>query len=177
MRLPIITSWVLMVLGAVFIVSQSPRLSAEEIKQAGPPPAQDVQKFEELTIRRADGTTALFHVEMARTPAEQAFGLMYRKEMANDKGMLFVFPTEDERAFWMKNTYLPLDMVFIRADGTIHSIHPYAVPHDLTPVRSYGPVMAVLEIMGGQAKAQGIKVGDRVLHKVFASENVQKSAP
>ncbi len=177
MKLPIIASWVLMVLGVVFVISQSPRLAAEEIKQAGPPPAQDVQKFEELTIRRADGSMAVFQVEVARTAAEQAFGLMYRKTMANDHGMLFVFPTEDERAFWMKNTFIPLDMIFIRGNGTIHSIHPYAVPHDLTPVRSLGPVLAVLEIVGGQAKEQGIKVGDHVIHKAFTPENLKKSAP
>ncbi len=153
-------------LGLAFVTLRVPS-RADEIKQAGPPVAQDTLLVEKLAIEAGDGKKHVFDVEIARTPAEQAYGLMNRKSMGMNYGMLFLFPTEDERSFWMRNTLIPLDMLFIREDGTIHSIHESAIPHDLTPVLSKGPVLAVLEINGGRASALGIKPGDRVIYRTF----------
>lgn len=150
-----------------FIILNSPTPHAEEIKQAGPPPVQDELMVEQMTIQTSSGEKHIFEIEIARTPAEQAYGLMNRKSMAADHGMLFLFQVEDERAFWMRNTLIPLDMVFIKADGTIHSIHENAIPHDLTPVKSNGAVLAVLELNGGQTAALGIKPGNKVFYRAF----------
>jgi uncharacterized membrane protein (UPF0127 family) len=103
-----------------------------------------------------------FTVEVALTPPQQAQGLMFRREMAADAGMLFVFPESREQTFWMKNTYLPLDMIFIKPDGTILSIAERAVPLTETPVPSHGSAKAVLELNGGTAARLGIKPGDKV---------------
>lgn len=154
-------------LGLAYVTLHTPS-NADEIKQAGPPPARDVLQAEALVIKTAKGKEHTFTVEIARTPSEQAYGLMNRKSMDKDHGMLFVFLTEDERSFWMKNTLIPLDMIFIQADGTIHRIHDSAIPHDLTPVNSRGPVLAILELNGGRAADLGIKAGDKVFHKAFS---------
>ncbi|WP_156679701.1 DUF192 domain-containing protein [Sphingomonas sp. LMO-1] len=114
-----------------------------------------------LTIRTAGGTRA-FRVEVARTDAEQARGLMFRKHLAPDAGMIFPFSPPRPAAFWMRNTLIPLDMVFIRADGTIARIAANATPLSLATVESGEPVAAVLEIAGGRAAALGIAAGDVV---------------
>ena len=114
-----------------------------------------------LEIRSANGVHR-FTVEVARTGAEQAQGLMHREALAPDAGMLFPFPVPRPASFWMKNTLIPLDMIFIRADGTIASIAAKTVPHSLEPVGVAEPVAAVLEIPGGRAAELGIAEGDRV---------------
>lgn len=114
-----------------------------------------------LTIR-ANGKAHLFRVEVAATPQEQAHGLMFRETLAPDAGMIFPFPEPRVASFWMKNTLIPLDMVFIRKNGTISSIAANTVPHSLIPVSSYEPVAAVLELPGGRAAALGIEAGDTV---------------
>ena len=114
-----------------------------------------------LEIRSAGGTHR-FTVEVARTGAEQAQGLMHRDTLAPDAGMLFPFPAPRPASFWMKNTLIPLDMIFIRADGTIASVAANTVPHSLEPVGVAEPVAAVLEIPGGRAAELGIVEGDRV---------------
>jgi uncharacterized protein len=103
-----------------------------------------------------------FTVEVARTPQEQARGLMFRESLAADAGMIFPFPSPRPASFWMKNTLIPLDMIFIRADGTIARIAANTVPHSLEPVGVDEPVAAVLELRGGRAAELGIKEGDRV---------------
>lgn len=128
---------------------------------------QVTEKTGALTIISADNMSHPFTVELALTVEEQATGLMHRTEMAEDAGMLFYFGEEAERGFWMKNTLIPLDMIFIRADGTIHKIHENAVPEDLTRISSNGPVAAVLEIKGGVSRKMGIKPGDRVEYSFF----------
>jgi uncharacterized membrane protein (UPF0127 family) len=121
-----------------------------------------------MTITRANGGEIHLNVEMAIEPETQTIGLMFRKMMADDAGMLFTFPPpETEHIFWMKDTLMPLDMVFIRADGIIRSIHENAIPLDLTPIHSNGPVSAVLEIKGGRARALGLVPGDIVHHPSF----------
>lgn len=135
------------------------------------PPAEDRYK---VTIIREDGSEKEYRVELALTIDQQIQGLMHRTEMDDDAGMLFYFGDgEAERSFWMKNTLIPLDMIFIKADGTIHHIHEYAVPGDLTGVKSQGPVAAVLELNGGETLKSGIKVGNKVIHQLFSPNKPQ----
>ena len=101
---------------------------------------------------------------MARTDAEQARGLMYRESLPSGHGMIFPMVPPRLASFWMKNTYIPLDIIFIGPDGTISNI-ARAVPNDLVPVNSIGPAGAVLEIGGGLAAANGIVPGDKVFWK------------
>lgn len=103
-----------------------------------------------------------FTVEVARTPQEQAYGLMNRSELAPDRGMIFPMDPPRDAAFWMKNTLIPLDMIFVRPDGSIANIAANTVPLSLEPVPSDGPVKAVLEIAGGRAAELGIEPGDKV---------------
>lgn len=103
-----------------------------------------------------------FSVELATTPAERELGLMYRQNMAADAGMLFIYPGEQEVAFWMKNTLIPLDMLFIGADGRIRRIEERTIPLTETPISSIYPVKAVLEVNGGTVERLGIHPGDVV---------------
>jgi uncharacterized membrane protein (UPF0127 family) len=121
---------------------------------------------ESIAIDTAKGRHA-FQVEVAGDRESQARGLMYRREMAPDAGMLFDLHQNVFISFWMKNTFLPLDMVFIRADGTVSSIEPNAVPFSTDPIPSTEPVRAVLELNGGRAHDLGIKPGDRVHAAIF----------
>jgi uncharacterized protein len=109
-----------------------------------------------------------FAVEMALTPEEQAKGLMFRRELPEGQGMLFDFQREQPATFWMKNTYVSLDMIFIRADGRILRIAENTVPLSETLVPSGGPVRAVLEVVAGTAAKLGIAAGDRVAHPIFS---------
>jgi uncharacterized protein len=113
-----------------------------------------------LTIRSANGEHH-FTVQIAATPEQQEHGLMFVRSLAGDQGMIFPYDPPQNVAFWMKNTLIPLDMVFIRADGTIARIAT-AKPLDETPVPAGEPVAAVLEIRGGRAAELGIREGDRV---------------
>ena len=119
-----------------------------------------------VTIASSNGTH-VFKVERAVTPAEQERGLMYRTDLKPDGGMLFwPYPPEGgaprQASFWMKNTPTPLDILFIRADGTIATIAENTVPFSETPVLSREPVAAVLELVGGRAAELGIAEGDKV---------------
>jgi len=114
------------------------------------------------------GGVHTFAVELALTPEQQAQGLMYRKELPEGQGMLFDFKREQEATFWMKNTYVPLDMIFIRADGRIHRIATNTTPLSEALVSSGGPVRAVLEVVAGTTKKLGIAPGDRVAHPIFS---------
>ena len=111
---------------------------------------------------RSDGNTHDFTVEVARSEDEQARGLMYRESLAAGEGMLFPFPEPRPASFWMKNTLIPLDMIFVRADGSIARIAVNTVPPSLSPVGVGEPVAAVLEIAGGRSVELGIDEGDRV---------------
>jgi uncharacterized membrane protein (UPF0127 family) len=110
-----------------------------------------------------------FDVDLALNDAERARGLMFRKQLGPYEGMLFDFHKEAPVAFWMKNTLIPLDMVFIAADGTIRHIHANAVPLSTDAIPSQFPVRAVLEINGGSARLLGIKPGDKVRHEIFGN--------
>ena len=103
-----------------------------------------------------------FRVELARTSYEQAKGLMFRTSMKPDEGMLFPMRPPREAAFWMRNTVISLDIIFIGTDGRISNIAANAVPYDETPLPSVGQAVAVLELNGGRAAQLGIVTGDRV---------------
>lgn len=121
----------------------------------------------EVTIETLSGRHR-FTVELARTPAERAQGLMFREEMPEDHGMLFDFETEQPVAFWMKNTPLPLDMLFLDRTGTVVHVVKDAVPYSETPIPSPRPVRAVLEVHAGTAERLGITPGAKVRHPIFA---------
>ena len=114
-----------------------------------------------LHVTTARGRVRHFMVEVARTLPEQQVGLMNRRVLAPNRGMIFPYSPPEPVAFWMKNTLIPLDMIFVRANGTIARIVT-AVPLSLEPVPAGEPVGAVLEIGGGRAQALGIRTGDRV---------------
>jgi uncharacterized membrane protein (UPF0127 family) len=116
---------------------------------------------ESLTIRKADGSIHLFTVEVAAEPDQRAQGLMNRKEMAGDRGMLFDFGTTRRVYMWMKDTYLPLDMLFLGQDGTVVSITPDTVPLSEAIIDSHEPVRFVIELNAGAAKTLGLSVGDK----------------
>jgi uncharacterized membrane protein (UPF0127 family) len=116
----------------------------------------------EPLVIHAGGSAYKFEVEVVTTPETRAQGLMFRKAMPPNAGMLFIYPGEQAVSFWMKNTLIPLDMLFLKADGSIAHIAHNAVPMDETPIDSGAAVKAVLEINGGTANALGIKEGDKV---------------
>ena len=118
-----------------------------------------------LTITTAAGKVHRFIVEVARTEAQQTQGLMNRQTLAPDRGMIFPYATPTMAAFWMKNTLIPLDMIFVRADGTIARIEANTVPLSLDPVPAGEPVGAVLELAGGRSAELGIAAGDKVSWK------------
>ncbi len=111
---------------------------------------------------RGDFGTVRFSVELARTPEEHSRGLMFRESMPRMAGMLFVYPREAPVSFWMRNTLIPLDMIFADDTGTIVRVHANAVPRDETPIPSGEPVLTVLEINGGLAARLGIDAGDEL---------------
>ncbi len=117
-----------------------------------------------LTIETTDGKTIDLRVEVAATPEHWAQGLMYRKELAPDYGMLFDFRREEPVWFWMKNTFVSLDMIFARADGTIVNVAPDTTPLSEATVASAGPVRFVFEVVAGTAARIGLKPGDRLVH-------------
>ena len=115
----------------------------------------------QLTIESIQGKQP-FMVEVATTPEQMAVGLMFRADMPADEGMLFIYPSEQQVSFWMKNTLIPLDMLFISADGHIRHIAQRTIPLDETPIPSIEEVKAVLEVNGGTVERLGIKTGDVV---------------
>jgi uncharacterized membrane protein (UPF0127 family) len=125
--------------------------------------ALSVEQLEIVT----KGGVRVFEVEMAVTPEEQETGLMYRRELADGKGMLFDLGEERPAVFWMKNTYVSLDMIFIRGDGSIASIAQNTTPLSEARIYSRGPVRGVLEVVAGTARRYGIVPGDKVGHRLF----------
>ena len=131
--------------------------------QAAPASAQKLERVEIVTRTGVH----VFDVEMAVTPEDRSKGLMFRKELPVGQGMLFDFEGEGPIAMWMKNTFISLDMIFIRADGRIARIAENTTPHSETTIPSGAPVKAVLEVVAGTAKRLGIATGDRVAHRIF----------
>ena len=125
-----------------------------------------VFRREPVTVVTATGETE-FSAEIAETDAQQEYGLMFRYTLPPDRAMLFDFGRVRKVAMWMKNTYIPLDMVFIRADGAVSSVAESTVPHSLEVIASQEPVLAVLELAAGTARRIGLKPGDKVYHRIF----------
>lgn len=115
----------------------------------------------EVRIETAAGVR-LFHVELAETPEQRSRGLMFRRTLAPDAGMLFLFPERERPTMWMADTWLPLDMLFIAADGRIVHVFPNAVPRSRLTISSPHPARMVLELAGGTARRLGMAPGDRL---------------
>jgi uncharacterized membrane protein (UPF0127 family) len=117
---------------------------------------------------RGDWGEALFRIELADTAANRERGLMFRESLAPGAGMLFVYDRPQPVRFWMKNTLIPLDMIFADRTGTVTRVHSNAIPGDLTPIDGGASVYAVLEVNGGLAASYGIVPGSVMRHPVFA---------
>jgi uncharacterized membrane protein (UPF0127 family) len=143
---------------ASLLMSQGLSFAQEE-----PAPREDT-----LVIESRKGTE-LITVEIADTSALRERGLMFRHRLAPGKGMLFLYEAAQPVAMWMKNTYISLDMAFVRADGTVARIVEGAVPHSLDTIESGEPVAAVLEVAAGQAEALGIEPGTLIRHGFFGN--------
>jgi uncharacterized membrane protein (UPF0127 family) len=126
-------------------------------------------EFQPLEIVTKAGVRT-FTVEVAKTEKERETGLMYRKEMADDRGMLFDFSPEQQVSMWMKNTILSLDMIFISGNGRITRIAENTEPQSLKIISSGGPAKGVLEVVAGTAKKYGIAPGDQVVHPLFGKK-------
>lgn len=122
---------------------------------------------EPLNIQTHQGEVVL-DVDIADNDKSRAYGLMFRKNLAEKAGMLFIYPSKQIISLWMKNTYIPLDMLFIDQSGEIVHIHENATPLSLEAIPSPKPVLGVIEIGGGQASLLGIRQGDRVRHRLFS---------
>lgn len=109
-----------------------------------------------------------FNVEVADDPQERSQGLMFRETLPRSSGMLFIYDRPQRLSFWMRNTLIPLDMIFVDPTGVVRHIHHEAVPLDETPITGGDGLIAVLEINGGLARALGIDVGDELRHPAFA---------
>jgi uncharacterized membrane protein (UPF0127 family) len=123
-------------------------------------------RTETLTIDTSRGPVRL-NVEIADTEEERARGLMFRETMADDHGMLFDFPEPEMASFWMRNTVMSLDIIFIGTDGRILNIADHATPYSEASIPAAGLTRGVLEIKAGRAEALGIHAGDRVHHRIF----------
>jgi len=120
-------------------------------------------------VLRGDWGQARFSIELADDEAERAEGLMFRESMPKNAGMLFMYPAPKQVAFWMKNTMIPLDMIFLDETGTVKRVHKMAKPYDTTPIRGGEGILAVLEINGGLAQTLGITEGSEIHYPAFDS--------
>lgn len=130
-------------------------------------PEARAQSFEALTIATKSGARHSFEVEVSRNDADRAQGLMYRRTMPAERGMLFDFGRVEPVSMWMQNTYLPLDMLFIRRDGSVARIAEDTEPLSTRTIPSGEPVLGVLELNAGTTRRLGIRPGDRVEHPMF----------
>jgi len=134
--------------------------NATEHRPSGP----QFQKEGELYLIAASGDTIRkLDIEIADIESERTIGLMHRRSMPDTRGMLFIFEQEEPRSFWMHNTLMGLDIIYIRKDGTIESIAKYCVPRSDRSIPSKGPAMYVLEVVEGFCDIYGVKEGDRVV--------------
>lgn len=119
-----------------------------------------------LILHTASGAHRI-NIEIAESEREKSYGLMFRRSLGDDEGMLFPYPTAHEITMWMRNTFIPLDMIFIRADGIVHRIETDTEPHSERIIASEGDVAGVLEMKAGSARRLGLKAGDRVEYAHF----------
>ncbi len=154
-------------LAALFLISCSAVMS---LILSCAPEAVARMRTDRLQIEPASGEASrTLEIEVADSDQEKALGLMFRTQLADGEGMLFFYGPERDITMWMHNTYIPLDMLFIRADGVIHRIEVKAEPLSDRVIASGGPAAAVLELAGGAAERLGIKPGDKVRHGVFGA--------
>ena len=139
-------------------------LSSPAPAQMGPLEELDAFPRAELTLTDGKRSKHVFKVWLADTPSRQAQGLMFVRSLPQLRGMLFVHPEPRTISMWMKNTYIPLDMVFIDAQGRVQQVVEQTTPHSLATIQSDRPALAVLEIGGGEAKRLGIRPGQLVSH-------------
>ena len=159
--------FVLAIMAALFFSAAS--VYADRISEPHENETVQPMALTPLLIKHANGDVVSMQVEIAQDADTWRQGLMYRTEMPNDQGMLFFFPKERRLGMWMKNTYIPLDMLFLDVHGTVVDLHENAVPHSLDIIRSSKPGRAVLEINAGLIAAWGIAVGDQLHHDVFVN--------
>jgi uncharacterized protein len=152
---------------AIFAYAKSPALNPH-IGSDRPIFARD-----SLLVKTATDAEHEFDVEIATSQIQVSYGLMFTEELAEDVGMLFIFPQSGMLTFWMKNTFIPLDMIFISADGRIINIAANAKPFSTDMQRAAAPAKAVLEINGGLAEKLGIQPGDRVIHPSLSLSNTE----
>jgi uncharacterized membrane protein (UPF0127 family) len=165
MNRPQIERRLLLALGAmVSFMALDLKALAQEPNPTGPQPELPKEK---LTIVTQEGAQHVFDVEMALKPDQQTVGEMFRTSVPEDGGMLFDWSFARESPMWMRNTLVPLDMVFINDDGTIRSIAENTTPRSLAPIDSHGPVRATLELAGGVTAKLDIRVGDTVKQRIF----------
>lgn len=140
------------------------------LASGAPAAADEPIAFErgELTIETASGQSYRFEVEIATTSTQRGRGLMFREHMAADAGMLFVYAAEQPIRMWMRNTLIPLDMLFVAEDGRIVTIAENTEPLSEAVIASSEPALGVIELNGGTARRLGIRPGDRVRHPAFA---------
>ncbi|MXP48405.1 DUF192 domain-containing protein [Altererythrobacter luteolus] len=147
---------------AILLAACAPQEAAEPVA-AEAPSVHPVSGLEVVSLAvKSDGETFQFSVEVARTSAEQAQGLMFRTELGPNEGMIFPRNPPDIASFWMRNTPLPLDIIFVGVDGKIMNIAANTVPYSLESVSAAGQTSLVLEIPGGRAEELGIGPGDAV---------------
>lgn len=144
-------------------------LTSPALAQPGVDQPQARLREEPLVVVGRDGSRHVFRAEMAVDANHQTIGLMFRPSVGPDEGMLFDWGAPRESTMWMRNTITSLDMVFITADGRIHRIAERAVPLSLATIESRGPVRATLELAAGTAERLNLRVGDRVLHRIFGT--------
>ena len=132
-------------------------------------PIEDLARFQQsqVTVETAAGTRSTYRVWVADTEARQRQGLMFVRDLPAEQGMLFIHPAPRPSAFWMKNTYIPLDILFIDPRGKVVKIYERTTPLSLEPLGVDTPVRAVLELRGGESARRGIRSGDRVRHPAF----------
>jgi uncharacterized membrane protein (UPF0127 family) len=137
---------------------------------AADPKPEEAPSFprDHLTIETRDGQKVPYETEVATTTDQERYGLMFRKFLPADQGMIFIYDPPLVVQMWMKNTFIPLDMLFVREDGVIVKMITHAVPFDLTPLSSDEPVKAVIELNAGEVMKHGLKTGDRVKFSAFS---------
>lgn len=154
--------------GLIFAFMAVAALYAQKSNFATPPASYSRLPVETVIIEKQNGDEIEIEAEVAEKPVDLQVGLMYREHMEPDQGMIFLMGrTPGITSFWMKNTLIPLDMIFIAQDGRIAHIHRNATPRSETPVSSREPVTGVLELNGGRADELGIAIGDRVKFRYF----------
>lgn len=156
----------------IFAFSVLPSISYAQFADTQSGPQKGLPKSS-LVINTPNGART-FSVELANTNESREIGMMWRTYIGRTEGMLFDFYTPRVANFWMKNTLVSLDLIYIRSDGVIATIVRNAKPLDLKPLSSKVPVRAVLEIAGGEADRQGIKEGQTVKHTIFGNNKVKK---